>query len=707
MPARPPPAPATRATANYNGSSDSETFAIGKATTVTTVTCDAGPFAYTGLGQMPCSASVTGPGGLAEDLTVAYLDNIDAGTATASASYGATDNYNGSSDSETFVIGKATTVTTVTCDAGPFAYTGRASMPCSASVTGPGGLAEDLTVAYLDNIDAGTATASASYGATDNYNGSSDSETFVIGKATTVTTVTCDAGPFAYTGLGQMPCSASVTGPGGLAEDLTVAYLDNIDAGTATASASYGATDNYNGSSDSETFVIGKATTVTTVVFEAGPYTYRGTPFTATATVTGAGGLSQAQTVDHTGDCTHVTTANGCTGKANYAGDANHFGSSDSKSISIVQATLTVTADPQSKPYGSPNPSPLTLKYSGFVGSEGSAVLGTEPTCSTSATQYSPVAGSPYDITCSGGVDGDYAFSYVHAHLAIVPADALVNYIGETIFVSSGINSNTVRATLTASLQAVDEDVPLGVATVDFVDTLTAKVLAAGVPVAPVEGLPNVGTANTMVTLSTGQYGAESYVIEVVANGNYTNTLQPTNEKTATVVAMMPSAANTTRGGGTLDPAAPAGTYAGDPDTDVTFSVGLQYTSKGTNLQGKVTLSIPQVDGSIVYVKSNSLTSMKIVKTLAGKTSTIYTKASVYRVAGGVLTSIDGNVTFRLDVFEPLINDPEHAQVGFTVLSSKTSNLYYSNRWVLDGSGNAAVWKTLLQPLKSGSVDIN
>ena len=31
----------------------------------------------------------------------------------------------------------------------------------------------------------------------------------------------------------------------------------------------------------------------TTVTFEAGPYTYRGTPFTATAVATGAGGLNQ------------------------------------------------------------------------------------------------------------------------------------------------------------------------------------------------------------------------------------------------------------------------------------------------------------------------------------------------------------------------------------------------------------------------------
>src|SRR5207245_4035614 len=41
---------------------------------------------------------------------------------------------------------------------------------------------------------------------------------------------------------------------------------------------------------------IGKAASATVVTFEAGPYTYRGTAFTATAHVTGVGGLDAAVT---------------------------------------------------------------------------------------------------------------------------------------------------------------------------------------------------------------------------------------------------------------------------------------------------------------------------------------------------------------------------------------------------------------------------
>ncbi len=43
------------------------------------------------------------------------------------------------------------------------AYTGDALEPCTASVSGAGGLAEAVSVGYTSNVDAGTATATASF----------------------------------------------------------------------------------------------------------------------------------------------------------------------------------------------------------------------------------------------------------------------------------------------------------------------------------------------------------------------------------------------------------------------------------------------------------------------------------------------------------------------------------------------------------------
>ncbi|MFZ5854973.1 MAG: S8 family serine peptidase [Chloroflexota bacterium] len=375
---------------------------------------------------------------------------------------------------------------------------------------------------------------------------------------------------------------------------------------------------------------------------------------------------------------------------------------SASQNQAINRATLDVNAVANSKTYGASDPS-FAYTLSGFQFTEDATSAGVTGSASCTRTSGETVAGSPYTITCTPGTlaAANYSFATgATASFTINRAEALVNYIGETIFVSSGGSSTTAQVTLTASLQAVDEDYALGAATVSFIDVTSGKVLAANVPVSPVAGYPNVGTANTIVTLSTGQYGAESYLIRVEATDNYTNDAQPTDDKTATVVAMKPTTTNTVIGGGTIDPSAPAGTYSGDLAEDVTFSVGMQYNKSGTNPQGKITLAIPQADGSIVYVKSNSISSMKVTGT-TDKTATIYTKASVYRVDGGVVTTLDGGATLRLDVLDKA-GGTTLDEVGFTVLSSKTSTLFYSNRWVLDSS----VWKTRTQTLVIGTITI-
>ena len=177
-------------------------------------------------------------------MTPTYVDNTVVGTATASATYGGDANHEGSSSSATFDIGKASSVTTVTCPAS-VTYDGSAQTPCSAAVTGAGGLSESLTVSYADNTNAGTATASASYAGDANHDPSSDSKTFTIDKASSSTTVTCDARPFTYNGSAQTPCLAAVTGAGGLSETLTPSYSDNMSVGTATASASDAGDDNH------------------------------------------------------------------------------------------------------------------------------------------------------------------------------------------------------------------------------------------------------------------------------------------------------------------------------------------------------------------------------------------------------------------------------------------------------------------------------
>jgi hypothetical protein len=352
---------------NHTASSDSKNFTIGQASSTTSVTCPAGPFTYTGAPQTPCSASLSGAGGLSGSPPVNYSNNVDAGTATASASYAGDSNHTASNDSKNFTIGQASSTITVTCSAGPFTYTGALQAPCSASLSGAGGLSGSPPVSYSNNVDAGTATASASYAGDSNHTGSNDSKHFTIGQASSTTSVTCPAGPFTYDGAAQTPCSASVSGAGGLSASLTVSYSDNTNAGTATASASYAGDSNHTGSGGSATFTIGQASSTTAVTCGAGPFTFDGAPQTpCTAALTGGGGLSASLTVNYS-DNTNAGTA---TASASYGGDANHTSSSDSKTFTIFAAPSVTTVTCPSTPlsYTGSALQPCTAEVTGAGG---------------------------------------------------------------------------------------------------------------------------------------------------------------------------------------------------------------------------------------------------------------------------------------------------------------------------------------------------
>jgi hypothetical protein len=78
-------------------------------------------------------------------------------------------------------------------------------------------------------------------------------------------------------------------------------------------------------------------------------------------------------------------------------------------------------AAPTFGPSPSPPPSPTVFNpiYTGFVNGDTPSSLTSQPTCTTSATQTSPVG--TYPITCSGGVSANYSFIYVAGSLTVTP----------------------------------------------------------------------------------------------------------------------------------------------------------------------------------------------------------------------------------------------------------------------------------------------
>ncbi|MGE5395255.1 MAG: hypothetical protein ACM3P1_10955, partial [Candidatus Saccharibacteria bacterium] len=404
------------------GSSDSKTFTIDKAPSVTTVSITGAPFTYTGSAITPATVSVTGAGGLSLTPLASYANNINAGAATASYTYAGDDNHLGSSDSKTFTIDKAPSVTTVSITGAPFTYTGSAITPATVLVKGAGGLNLTPTPSYANNINAGTATASYTYAGDDNHYGSEDSKTFEIGKAdaiifvegysgnydglahgaigtakgvnnelllglnlgnsfinvpggtaiwvftdvtgnynnatgsvkidiskaTSTTVVSITGAPFAYTGSAIEPATVSVTGAGGLNLTPIPNYANNINAGPALASYTYAGDDNHLGSSDSKTFTIDKAPSVTTVSISEAPFIYTGSAITpASVSVTGAGGLSLTPLASYANNINAGTA----TASYTYAGDANHLGSSDSKTFTIDKAPSVTTVSISGAPF--------------------------------------------------------------------------------------------------------------------------------------------------------------------------------------------------------------------------------------------------------------------------------------------------------------------------------------------------------------------
>ena len=517
-----------------------------KFATTTTVTCSVGPFPYTGAGIEPCTATVTGPDGLNQSLTVTYVDNVNAGTATASASYAGNADHLPSSASATFTVDQAATTTTVTCSAGPFTYTGVAIEPCTATVTGPG-LDQALAVTYANNVNAGTATASASYAGGTNYLPSSDSETFTIDKVTptlqvtntpstysgtqqeadiaattagtvsavfyndsatvptdvgtyaikadftpddttnynslsgaaagnfviqqaaTTTTVTCPAGPSTYTGVALEPCTATVTGPG-LNQMLAVTYADNVNAGTATASASYAGNANYLPSSDATTFTIDKATPALQVTNS--PVAYDGTQQEA---IIGPSVPGTVSAILYNGSATAPTNAGNYAVTADFTPDdtANYNSLSGASAgnfvieqagtptLEVTNSPVTYNGTPQAATVGHSVPGTVgTVLYNGSttVPTNAGTYAVTADFVPDDSTNYSSLSGAAAGtfiiskaattatVTCSAG-----PFTYTGA--AIEPCTATVTGPGlnQALAVTYADNVNAGTATANAS----------------------------------------------------------------------------------------------------------------------------------------------------------------------------------------------------------------------------------------------------------------
>ena len=290
---------------------------------------------FTGSAVMPCSSRVSGAGGLSADAGVSYSGNTNAGTAGAQGVFAGDANHLGSvSAGVVFTIAKAPTAFFVYCPSS-VVFTGSAQTPCTGTVTGAGGLSATVAGVYSANTNAGSASVVFTFAGDANHSGSSAGKSFTISKASSAVALTCTLS-VVFTGSARTPCTASVSGPGGLSASVAPSYSGNTNAGAATAQAVFAGDANHvSAAAPVRTFVISKAASVT-VVSCPSSVVFTGSALTpCTVSVTGAGGLSVAPVAVYSAN-TGVGTA---TAAYTYAGDANHAGSQASRTFTITKRT--------------------------------------------------------------------------------------------------------------------------------------------------------------------------------------------------------------------------------------------------------------------------------------------------------------------------------------------------------------------------------
>jgi len=106
-------------------------------------------------------------------------------------------------------------------------------------------------------------------------------------------------------------------------------------------------------------------------------------------------------------------------GKGDLALNSNYALTYVPADLTITKATLTVTADNNSRIYGATDPA-FSVTYSGFQFTDDKTVLNTEPIVTTNALITSSVG--LYNLIPGSGIDDNYSFNYVNGTYTITQA---------------------------------------------------------------------------------------------------------------------------------------------------------------------------------------------------------------------------------------------------------------------------------------------
>jgi hypothetical protein len=513
----------------------------------------AGGFSNTGTGAAP---ALTGSVTFSTDLPIGLIAQAITFTSStpASATYGSTYTptaTGGASGNAVMFTIDSTATSICTISAGVVTMTGIGTCKVNANQAGSTSYSAATEVQQSFSVaKAAQATFTASQvtsSATWNGSAFTASPSFSTNGGTDAGAVTYGVTNGTATGCSLSNATAS-------------AVLTATTAGTCTIMATKAATTNYNAATSTLTFTFSQLTTTSNLAISNSSVTYGGA-LTLTANVspsTATGTFSFSNNGTPISGCTAVTITSGaatCTTwkpavgtytslTATYSGATNVLTSVSSNSISlqITRATLTITASSHTVAYGASVPT-ITPTYSGFVNGDTSLVV-TAPSCSTTYTTTTAVGSLPA-TSCSGATATNYSFAYTAGVITIgkatptislaLPASATTATYGTAVTITGTVSKpgtvtfksggttitgcTSVTATTTATCSwtpsAVNASTSL---TADFAPTDStnyADLTAAG------SLTINVGKAVLSITASshTVAYGAAVPIISPTYSG--------------------------------------------------------------------------------------------------------------------------------------------------------------------------------------------
>lgn len=176
--------------------------------------------------------------------------------------------------------------------------------------------------------------------------------------------------------------------------------------------------------------------------------------------------------------------------------------------LNVALSVLNVTAENKIITYGDPDPA-FTFTYTGFVAPDTAADVDTQPSCQVSVPHNNV---GTFPITCAGGVDNNYAFSYTPGTLTVTPRaltvtpDNKTKIYGDTFALYTGVITG---------IQGGDN------ITATYASTgapATATVAGSPYPITATLNDPGNRLGNYTVTLNTGNLTVTQRPLSVTPN---------------------------------------------------------------------------------------------------------------------------------------------------------------------------------------------